>query len=282
MAIGFEFNKVYVIESLNDSLKTGEELYNDILRWKDVQIPELNCYLFQPVSRGDFIQCLAEIQKDVDENGSIPILHIEAHGNMQGLLLKSGEFVFWSELYNSFVKINESTRCNLFLTLAICQGAYLIYEIKSNRPAPFWGFIGSFEKIMNGDILIRYTEFYSEFLTSFDLNKAYERLIKANPAVPKEYRLINSEITFRNVYGKYVDTQFSEKTIKNRFESTMKEINKTYRDRNEKNKAFLNFKSNLLRTKYDFFNSHRDIFFMVDKFPENVERFNLTDWKPFG
>ena len=282
MAKGFEFNSIYVVESLMNERKTGKELYDDLLRWKEMQIKELTCHLFQPTSKSEFLQNLETILKDTKTNGVYPILHIEAHGNRTGLELASGEFILWTELYDYFVEINKQSRFNLFLTLAICKGAYFMEEIKSNRPAPLWGFIGSFDNIYNEDIIIRYTEFYTKFLTTFNLNCAFETLLNANPDRKADYRFISAQTTFIKVYKEYVDTKFSEVAIKERFKSTMKEIEKVYNDQNEKNRDYVKFKSLLIRTKHQYMEEHRDIFYMVDTFPENRERFNLSEWQPFS
>ena len=62
----------------------------------------------------------------------------------------------------------------------------------------------------------------------------------------------------------------------------MKEIEKVYNDQNEKNRDYVKFKSLLIRTKHQYMEEHRDIFYMVDTFPENRERFNLSEWQPFS
>ena len=281
MAEGFEFNKIYVVESLIAERKTGRELFDDLLRWREMQITELSCQIFQPDTKKDFSDNLTTILEDTRANGNCPILHIEAHGDRRGLMLASSEYVAWAEMYEYFAQLNMQSRFNLFLTLGICKGAYLMEEIKSDRPAPFWGFIGSFDDLFNNDIIIRYLEFYTEFLSSYDLNRAYENLLKANPGFTAKYRFVSSEQTFKNVYRKYVETQFSDEAIKRRFDTTNKEIGKKYADRNTRSKDFIQFKSNLFRTKDFFMEKHRDLFFMVELYPENRVRFNLDNWQPF-
>lgn len=278
--MGFEFNKAYVIESLGKERKTGEELYNDLLRYKEYQIPDFTAQLFQPHTKAEFIDCLETIKDDIVSNGIYPIIHLELHGNKSGIGLASGEFISWSELYDLLVDLNVTSNFNLFLSMGVCMGGYLMQEIKIDRPAPFWGFIGSFETLYNTDIIIRYTEFYTELLTSFDLNNAFDQLKSANTGFPADYRFITSETTFQNVYKKYAANEFTTAKVNARFKSALKESGHNIKDRNQHHRFRVQFQVQLNRTKKDFYNEHKRKFFLIDTFPENDQRF-LNGWNPF-
>lgn len=276
----FEFNKVYVIESLGFERKTGEELYNDLLKIKTYQLENFTAELFQPVTKAEFVECLESIKDDIVSNGIFPIIHLELHGNKSGMELESGEFILWSELYDLLVDLNTTSNFNLFLSMGVCMGGYLMQEIKINRPAPFWGFIGSFETLYNTDIIARYTQFYTEFLTSFDLNKAFDQLKNANTGIPADYRIISSEMTFQNVYKAYAANEFTSVKVKERFEKALRESGHNIKDRNQHNRFLIKFQVELNRSKNGFYNNHREKFFYIDMFPDNDKRF-LNGWSPF-
>ena len=62
MSRQFSFNKVYVIESLfSTETKTGENLYNDLLRWKAAKPDILESELIQVNNRIEFFNCIEEI-----------------------------------------------------------------------------------------------------------------------------------------------------------------------------------------------------------------------------
>ncbi|SCY08472.1 hypothetical protein SAMN05192588_1059 [Nonlabens sp. Hel1_33_55] len=279
MKRSFRFNKLYVIESLEaDEKQTGTELYNDLLRWKVIGTEKLSAEIINANSKKEFFSIIQRIQSDCKKEDIFPIIHLEIHGSkyLDGLVLNSGELIRWMELYDDLVRLNESIGNNLFLTMAVCHGAHLMQLIKIDKPSPYWGIIGSFDEIYQQDILVRYNQFYDEFLTSFDLDKSIERLQKANEIMPADYRYINSEETFEKVYNDYLNEQFSTKAIKKRANDTIIEENLNIVTRNDKRKFYRDFRKRLEKTKKHYFQKHHDIFFMIDKFPNNKNRFKVN------
>ena len=189
----FKFNKIQVIESLAIYEKSGTDLFNNIIsRKKYFFYPKLKTELSNPKTKKEFIECLDKIELDFIENRICPIIHFEIHGSndKKGLILSSGEFVSWKELVKYIAKINLLTNNNLFITFAVCYGAHFLKEIKIDKPSPYWGFIGSFEEITFEDLVIRYEEFYDEFLVSLNLTKSISRLHNSNPLIPSSYILL--------------------------------------------------------------------------------------------
>lgn len=277
---GFKFNKVYVIESLDpkEDKLTGQELYEDLLRRKTYQIKDFKTELFQVESKEDFFEKLEHIKNESITEGYYPILHFEIHGSADktGLVLKSNELITWEELATDLRELNIIIENNLFITMAVCFGAFIMNLIKVNESAPFWGVIGSFEEIYEYDLIIRYNEFYTEFLESFDLNKAVEKLHNANPSLDSSFTFINSEQTFINVNKKYFSEKFTQKAIGERFRDGIKQEGIKITDRNEMHKFRLKFTIELHKTKRKTFEEHKEAFFMIDKFPGNAERFKIS------
>jgi hypothetical protein len=275
----FQFNKVYVIESLDETEEklTGKELHDDLLRWKEYQIADFKAEYIPLDNKAGFLQTLERIKDECTTKGYFPILHFEIHGSSDttGLVLKSGELITWDELYQDLVAINSIVGNNLFITLAVCYGGYIMQLIKIDNPAPYWGFIGSFDEIVVSDLLIRYNEFYDVFLRDYNLYEAVKKLHEANPSIPSTYRFINSEETFKNIYRKYFIEKFSEEQIKLRFEDGLKQNNLNIKDRNQKNQYKIKFRIELLKSKRDYFEKHKRTFFMLDNFPKNEKRFQV-------
>ncbi|MBJ6368136.1 hypothetical protein [Snuella sedimenti] len=272
------FNKIFVIESLDstEEKETGKELYDDLLRWKEIQLgAPFKAELIQVKNRIQFFESLKKIKNECKNNSVYPIIHFEIHGNKSGLSLVSNEFIEWIELYKNLITINSIIGNNLFLTLAVCKGAYLMELIKLANPAPFWGFIGSFDKINSEDILIRYNEFYKEFLDSFNISKAFYKLQNANSQFPSTYRFINSETTFKEVYTNYLKENTSQEGLKKRVKQVQVDEKLKFNSRPDKRRFEKDFKKRVLATKNDYYQKHSKIFFMIDKFPENRERFNI-------
>jgi len=275
----FRFNKLYVIQSLDSTdNQTGTELYNDLLKWKAFTNDKLTAELINVNSKKDFFTEFKKIKSECIDENKFPIIHFEIHGseNLDGLVLKSGELILWMELYQDLVNLNKSIGNNLFITMAVCHGAHLMQLIKIAKPAPYWGIIGSFDVIYEKDLLLRYNEFYDEFLSSFDLDKSIDRLQKANKIMPADYRYINSEETFEKVYNDYLKEQFSKEAVKKRANDTIKEEKLNIIGRADKRKFERQFKKQLDASKKSYFKEHHDIFFMIDDFPDNKNRFKVN------
>ncbi|WP_155860264.1 hypothetical protein [Chryseobacterium sp. UNC8MFCol] len=271
----FSFNKIFVIESLDDKKKTGYELYYDILRWKQKQSDDkFQCEFVELKTRIDFFSFFENLEKQISY-GLKPIFHFEIHGleDKSGLSLQNNEKIFYNELANLLSRINILIGNNLFLTLAVCHGAYLLGSVKIDQPAPFLAFIGSFEVIQNNDTLLRYSEFYDEFLTSFNLEKSIARFLNVNALTPNTFTIIETEETFKKVYKNYLKESTSGSGLKNR----LKEASRTqfFQTLHQKKDFEKKFKNEVERTKQKFFIKHRDIFFMISNFPANEYRFKL-------
>lgn len=275
----FEFNKVYIIESLkSNELKTGEELYNDFMKWVPLyKKMEIEIVLKKVNSKKEFFKLLDEIEKDCIDNENYPILHLEIHGNDAGLVLNSGEQITWEEIYESLVKINLAIGNNLFLTLAVCHGAYLMKIIKLDKPAPFFSIVGSFGELLVSDIQVDYRKFYEKLFDTLDVNEAIKELRKSNETPPYRYRYLDTENIFKDVYNNYLKDNMYKEAMKKRAKKAIEQKilylqinNRACRRKNEKL-----FIKELKRTKEIYEKNHRRIFFMIDRFPENKERFNI-------
>lgn len=218
----FEFNTIYVLESLeDDEAQTGEILYHDLLKRKAEQIDPLDSRLRKLVTRQDFFAAFEEIKK-ASADGNYPYVHIEMHGSENGLKLKSGERVTWQEVAHRCQELNIIIKNNLILSLATCFGAYVFKAIVPTEPAPFWGFVGSWEEIYPDDIMVSFYAFFecllSGEISNIDFVSCIEALNNSNPGLTFRYRFYNCEIIFdkaSNDYMQSLNSEFVEKGITN-------------------------------------------------------------------
>ncbi len=278
-----DFNKIYVIQSLDvndgDEL-TGEQLYKEVLQYFDTQHPTKTAELINVDTPEELFDCLIKIKNECLNDGVKPIIHFEIHGieDRLGLSLNKGD-VNWVDLYEYLIEINIASKWNLFITMAVCFGNFAMFLIKPRNPAPFSGILGSFEELAEDDLYIRYNAFYQELFNSLDFEKSLEALHNSNPSLPDDYRFISAEQTFKNVYQKYFDTQFTPEKIKERFEKAVKEEKVKFISRDVKHKFYIKFRIELQKSKEDFFLKDKAVFFMFDKFPGNKHIY-CTDWEP--
>lgn len=103
-SIGFyyelSYNAVFVIQSLRvGDRETGDELYNDIIKWKCLKNNTV-AHLTVIKTKEDLFNFFQEVKTLVKKGMLIPILHFEMHGSEQGIQLTSMEVVTWEDLGN--------------------------------------------------------------------------------------------------------------------------------------------------------------------------------------
>lgn len=275
----FNFNRIYIIESLRpQDRKTGKELYEDLLRYQEIKYPILKVIYRCISSKKEWDSLMDEIAVDCEQKGNQPILHLEIHGaeSGDGLVLENGEYLAFDSIRPQIVRINVSSQCNLFLTLAVCKGLLLLRKIKLTEPMPFCGLLGAYDTIMEDDIAIRFNEFYEEFFCSFELAKAYQRLLSVNPGIPHSYGFIHADELFCKVYHRYIERECNDdKVIKERALKSTKENGIILTDRQSRRKCQRAFMAEEKRTRLKYYQSFARSFFLLDQFPDNKERFNV-------
>lgn len=276
----FKFNKIYVIESLLNERQTGKELYDDIIKRRSYCHSDLVTEYVQVLSLKDWGCTIERITQEVRDNHAIPILHLELHGcnNHDGLVLADRNLISWSNFVSDMRCINIEIQNNLLITMGICSGMDILYYTSLEDPSPFFGIIGSLYALQNDDIYIRYSDFYDEFLQSFDITKSLQCLFRANPNRPQEYSFVNAPELFRRIYQNYLKTQFSEEAIKKRVNDSIQEVTnkRGYAFSSKEKKEFTHkFKKELKKTKDLYFQKHINSFLMRDKYESCKHRFTI-------
>lgn len=271
-----KFNRIYIIESLQArDRKTGTELHNDLLKWKNVDYPCFESVLKNPVTCNDFFSICDDIlDKCINENIS-PIIHLEIHGasDQSGLVLSSGELVTWEELSIKIRDINYQLKNGLFITMGVCHGCYFMsYDIVS-KPSLFQGIVASFDELFDGGIYIQFYSFYEELFSSFDINKAYRKLIEANPDAKTpdkkfNYMCYSSEYIFAMVQTDYDEKQCTKEAFEQRAKDEIAAGNITFVSRQDKRAKIRQFVDKGIKTKAKYFEKAYRNYFMLNDYPE--------------
>ena len=276
----FKFNTLYIIESLKEGEpKTGKSLYDDVRLQQFmheglvVQFNEIN-------SAAEWDNLMSDILRACQTIGELPILHLEIHGCEQGVEFKDKSFRTIEQVGEQFRRINIATGCNLFITMGVCKGLYVLFETHIDKPMPFCGAIGSFEKMSSYDIQLRYAEFYGTFFRTFDVTQAYLQLIKKDTGTPEEYtqyRYIRVDEVFYKAYLDYIRKGCAPENMDQRALDAAKENGVTFfsvQQQRDFQKAFAKLEKATRETDY---RKVANTFFMLDMCPENKERFNVPD-----
>jgi hypothetical protein len=105
--------------------------------------------------------------------GLIPVLHISAHGNEDGIQLSSGDVISWDMLRDLLIPVNRALSGTLLVCMSSCQGyagirmamsaaensEHPYYAIIGNGDSPTWpetavGFAAFYHLVANGHYLI--------------------------------------------------------------------------------------------------------------------------------
>ncbi|WGQ08958.1 hypothetical protein QG516_20815 [Pedobacter gandavensis] len=198
---------------MKKEVQTGTLLYNDLLRYKAEQSRYFNAELKVVNSKAEFYQVFTKISEDVAEGKYRPYIHFEIHGNTSGLVLNNNDLVTWAELYHLFLNINILLKNQLYISLATCYGGYLINAIDPLKKAPFFGFVGTLDKVSSFDLQVGFYEFFETLLSTNDLTLATNALRTANPDLPVKYISIISEAIFKHLEKKLY-MQFNNRILK--------------------------------------------------------------------
>lgn len=167
---------IIVIQSLYpDDDKTGENLYGDILRYKEYRQKESFSSFYDVHSSDDFRLAVKDIEKSLLE-GDILTLQIETHGCDEGLGLNNGEILKWKEFYNIIRPLNIKTGHLLFVVMAMCKSIAMISSIDLEKRAPYRAFICTTRKVTSDEINRGFLAFYDNYFNLLDISQALNAL----------------------------------------------------------------------------------------------------------
>lgn len=151
---------VWIIEWLHSNdRKTGHLLHS----WLQQQRPGWSAY-FRCSSKADILAAIERAAVRVRQSRIVPVLHLEAHGDDQGLEGPCGtggaELLSWDELADPLQHLNLATGCNLVVLVAACTGFAGIKAFYRGPRAPAVALIGPTNTLNESELLNGTKEFY--------------------------------------------------------------------------------------------------------------------------
>src|SRR5207253_2783325 len=125
-----------------------------------------------------------------------PILHIETHGNPDGIELTSGEFLRWAEFRQEFIAINVASNINLLIVLAACNGAHLLEIIQPTDRAPVRAIIGPNRVLYPAEVKKGTLALYRTLFKTKNLVSAFDEMNEAVASDQKTFLLHTAETIF--------------------------------------------------------------------------------------
>jgi hypothetical protein len=275
------FNKIYIIQSLPDKdMKTGKRLFDGLVLHVNSVHPELTSEYIEATDAAALFAAVLKIRDDTKamKNKTLPLIHLEAHGDEEGLMVASGEHLEWERIEQLLREINLACYNNLLLTLGVCKGIHLINIAMPIHPAPFWGLIAPEATVTAAAVEDGFNAFYEEFLTSFDGNMALDKLNGAIPKGSPRFEFVNSIMLFIYAYRDFHRNYCMGQGRKQWLESMLTKARIMLPGRHElrRQRALLKGKVKDRETQREWFEKYERQFFMTDLYPWNAKRFDLT------
>jgi hypothetical protein len=283
-------NKIYVIQSLPENERqTGEELYNDLIRWRTEQ-KGIYSEFIEADNRSEFHKALERV-KDECLIGCYPLLHFEIHGYrtpkslagaFDGFYLKNGDTIGWVDFGRMLRPINTASKNNLSITLSVCGGTSMIMGIEDIQiPTPFTLFFGPNFEANSTTLLSRFTEFFDSFIEDHNFQKAHKRFeaIEEEP-LPMEFAMYHSEEFFIKVACKLFESKFSLEQIRSIALAKAKKDGIHFSSLEAQAAYMIEIEIYSRLKTIDYFKLFQQKFFMLDLYPENSKRI-CYDWTRF-
>lgn len=264
------FNQILIVDSIPAGERnTARELYQDVRLRARVFAPAPEVLYRRVESRGDFLVLLRELTATAETTGAIPVLHIECHGNDDGLEFADGSFATWADLKGSLTDLNIATKMNLLVVVSACDGSALTRTLGLVDRAPLHGLIGPTREVMPEELLRAYLAFYETLLRTQSAGQAVEAM---QLAAPDTYVYRAAQWLFQYVWDHYQATHETPEARLERGRRMAANPPDDYSGPPVQPEVFAQFLADKNR---EFFDKYRRLFFLCDIFPDHEERFTV-------
>jgi len=262
------FNQILIVDSIPAGERnTARELYQDVGLRAQVFAPAPEVRYRRVESPDEFLTLLPELAASASATGDIPVLHIECHGNDDGLAFSDGSFVTWVDLKGPLTTLNIATAMNLLVVVAACDGSALTSTLGLVDRAPVHGLIGPTRAVTPEELMRAYLELYGALIRTRSAREAVEAMLGATPDT-FVYRA--AQWLFQYVWDHY---QATHETPEARLERGIKMAANPPADYVGPPLQPETFAQALAERNREFFDAFRRKFFLCDLFPEHETRF---------
>lgn len=267
------FNKISIIESLNESdKKTGQLLAHDLRVLEIFHEKGIEIECVQVNYKHELLTHIKSLIKDANSNKYFPVVQLEVHGtdDLHGLALNSGENIKWVELEPYFRELNIACKCNLLVVMAACFGIHVTRNISLVERAPYWGLVAPEKAITPDVILTSLTKFYTALYTNSKTKNLLSSLETSSNV--SELKFVTSEWFFVKAFKYYITNHCNEDVMPSRVQRVKNNLLNQGLKCMPTNELI---KMHLKPDNEEEFNKFLNNFFMVDLFPENVDKISV-------
>ncbi|KFN44204.1 hypothetical protein N789_07240 [Arenimonas oryziterrae DSM 21050 = YC6267] len=197
------------------------------------------------------------------------MLHVECHGNDDGLAFADGSFASWADLKEPLTSLNVVTGMNLLVIVSACDGSALTHALSPVDRAPLHGLIGPTRAVAPNELARAYLALYETLLRTRSARQAVDAM---RAAAPDTFVYRAAEWLFQHVWDHYQATQ---ETPEARLERGRRMAANPPVDYDGPPVEPERFAELLAEKNREFFDNFRRKFFLCDLFPEHEGRFTV-------
>jgi len=278
MLSGFTYSRIVIIKSLDSQDHDTAEMLRDFLEEEKLSVaPDLPVEVVNCEYAEKFLDILQELSNEA-ESGSIPILHVECHGDKKdGLIFANGSELSWEKVAGALLTLNVATEFNLLSFFSACFGAYFIEQMGAINPAPCWCLVAPTETIDSGDIVACFRPFYTALLKEQDMGKVIKAISKIRSHKGLWLCTFAEEWFIKLIIG-YIETSCTKLATRKRAQ----EIYRTLKMERKRNPGMKHLGIGAIlremqaRNREALLGHYFDTYFITDKIPTNNQRFSNT------
>lgn len=264
------FNQIMIVDSIpGGERNTARELLHDVGLRAQLFAPAPAVLYRRVECAGEFLALLANLTANASNAGDTPVLHIECHGNDDGLEFADRSFATWADLKEPLTRLNVATAMNLLVVVSACDGSALTYALSLVDQAPLHGLIGPTRTVMPEELTRAYLALYETLLRTRSARQAVDAM---RAATPDTFVYRAAEWIFQHVWDHYQQTQ---ETPEARLERGRRMAANPPDDYDEPPIQPEQFAQLLADKNREFFDKYRRKFFLCDLFPEHETRFTV-------
>lgn len=269
-----KFNHVIIVESLRPyDEKTGTQLHKFISELPSVRALKMPVSLEQITSSTHFHHLIRGMVKSAREDGLLPVLHVECHGDDEELQFTDGSTMSYVQLSRLLLQLNRATNLNVVAGFAACSGGFFLREMNLLRRCPVRLMVGPSDEIDYPTLLQGFKVFYQTMFDTVSIADAEMRL-KAVPLHLGTWIVQTAEGWYFKVARAHLIQQCSKVALKERAAEIHRKklllpggsgwsVQETYRRMT-------------VHTRIMLLDKYFRRFFMVNAVPSNEKRFEAA------
>ncbi len=213
-------SNLWIIEWLSDQdRRTGKDLYGWIEERRSCWAAYSPCR-----SKAEVLSALERVIQRAEQKNIVPILHLEAHGNEEGLEGPDGkggvERLRWDELTDPLQRLNLATRCNLLVFIAACVGFAGIKAFNVGPRVPAVELVGPVSAVSESDLILATKEFYRRWMDPSpnltDITASASREVSKTHFEPEPFVMLAFESMIQMLIGDLLSGEWAQRIEKNR------------------------------------------------------------------